>query len=77
MIASKNGEPCDYCGNDPDECVCHLAPDFPNDPVAELDTDYLDFGYHEEYNDESSRQEDFGEASPDGTGLEGRDRYGD
>ena len=63
------GEPCDYCGNEPDECVCHLAPDFPDDLVEELDTDYLDWAHYEEDDDESSRQEDSGEAGFDGRGL--------
>lgn len=62
-------EPCDYCGNEPDECVCHLAPDFPDDPVLELDTDYLDWDYYGENDDESNRQEDFGEANLDEGGF--------
>jgi hypothetical protein len=57
---------CDYCGNEPDECVCHLAPDFPMEADPILDTDYLDWGHYEENNDESSGQEDFSEADPDG-----------
>ena len=62
-------EPCNYCGNDPEACVCHMAPDFPDDPIPELDTDYLDSDYYEEYNDESSGEEDSGEADHDGTRL--------
>jgi len=47
---------CDYCGNDLDECVCHLAPDFPSEPILELDTDYLDWDHYvEEEDDESIR----------------------
>lgn len=50
-------DPCDYCGNDPDECVCHLAPDFPDEPIPELDTDYLDWDhYQEDEEDESVRE---------------------
>jgi hypothetical protein len=49
-------DPCDYCGNDPDECVCYLAPDFPDEPIPELDTDYLNWDhYEEEKNDEGIR----------------------
>ncbi len=58
----KDEEPCDYCGNDPDECVCHLAPDFPDDPVLELDTDYLDWAHYEEDDNENCRQEDSNKA---------------
>jgi hypothetical protein len=57
-------EPCGYCGNEPAECVCHLAPDFPDDPIEELDTEYLDWGFYvetiEEENDEGSGQENPG-----------------
>ena len=60
---------CDYCGNDPDDCVCHLAPDFPDDLIEELDTDYLDWSHYEEDNNEGGGQKDFGETSPDGRGL--------
>ncbi len=60
-------EPCGYCGNDPDECVCHLAPDFPDDPILELDTDYLDWEfYEEEDDDESGGQEDSSKANLNG-----------
>ncbi len=61
-------EPCGYCGNEPDECVCHLAPDFPDDPILELDTDYLDWLYYEEESDESGRQENLGETGQDERG---------
>lgn len=44
------GEPCGYCGNEQDECVCHLAADFPDDPIEELDTEYLDWGFYQESN---------------------------
>lgn len=67
-------EPCDYCGNEPDECVCHLAPDFPDDPILELDTDYLSWDFYEEDNDASDRDKDSSEAETDGPGLEGRYR---
>lgn len=53
MTPARYTEPCDYCGREPDECVCHLAPDFPDDPIEELDTDYLDWDYYEEENDEA------------------------
>lgn len=48
-------EPCGYCGNEPDECVCYLAADFPDEPIMELDTDYLDWDHYiqEEDKDES------------------------
>ncbi len=62
-------EPCDYCGNEPDECVCHLAPDFPDDLIRELDTDYLSWEHYEEDDDESAGQEDSGEAEVDGDDL--------
>lgn len=60
-------DPCDYCGNDPDECVCHLAPDFPNEPIPELDTDYLDWDHYmeEDNDDESVRETHLGEAEVD------------
>jgi hypothetical protein len=59
-------EPCGYCGNEPDECVCYLAQDFPDDPIEELDTDYLDWEfYEEEENNEGGRQENLGEAGQD------------
>lgn len=50
-----NTEPCDYCGNDQEECICHLAPGFPDDPIQELDSDYLDWDYYAEHYDESRR----------------------
>lgn len=59
------GEPCDHCGNEPDECVCHLAADFPEDSIRELDTDFLDWEHYEEDNDESGGEEDSSEADPD------------
>lgn len=46
-------EYCDYCGNDADECVCHLAQDFPEDLIEELDTDYLSWAHYEENNNAS------------------------
>jgi len=58
-------EPCDYCGSEPDECVCHLAPDFPDEVIPELDTDMLDWEHYEEENDEGVRQEVDGEADAD------------
>ena len=68
---------CDYCGREPDECVCRLAPDFPDEPILELDTDYLDWDFDEEENeDENSGQEDSGTSDADGQGLERRDRDG-
>lgn len=66
MPYDHNEEPCDYCGNEPDECICHLAPDFPDDPIDELDTDYLDWEYHfEETADEINRAENPGKATQD------------
>ena len=58
-------ESCDYCGNDHDECMCHLAPDFPDEPISELDTDYLDWDHYEEENDEDSGQANPSEAQVD------------
>ncbi len=46
-------EPCDCCGNDPDECICHISADFPEELIPELDTDVLDFEYYEEYNEKN------------------------
>ena len=55
---------CDACGNDPDECVC--PPELPDDLITELDTDFLDWEFYEEKNDnESSRQEDPSKADYD------------
>lgn len=57
---------CDYCGREPEECVCKYAPDFPSEPDLEIDTDYLDWDFDEEENeDEDSRKEDHGEAEDD------------
>jgi len=36
---------CDNCGRDADGCVCRLAPDFPDEPDLEIDTDYLDWDF--------------------------------
>lgn len=49
------GEPCGGCGREADECVC--PPDFPDDPIEELDTDYLDWGFYEEDGNESNGEE--------------------
>lgn len=66
MTPAEYAEPCMYCGREPDECVCHLAPDFPDDPIEELDTDFLDWDYYEEEEGhEVGRQEDFGRADED------------
>lgn len=64
MEYDPNTEPCLTCGREPDECVCHLAPDFPDDPIDELDTDYLDWDYYEEDQHEDGGQEDSGRAIP-------------
>lgn len=53
------GEPCDYCGNEPDECICHLAPDFPTDTILELDTDYLDWDHYEGVVEEDDDESDW------------------
>ncbi len=50
MILDHNT--CDACGNESDECVC--PPELPDDLVAELDTDYLDWEFYEEKKDEGS-----------------------
>lgn len=62
-------EPCDYCGNEPDECVCYLAQDFPMDLIPELDTDMLDWEYYEENENEIDGEETPGETSIDGYGV--------
>lgn len=59
-------EPCDYCGNEPEECVCHLAPDFPDEVIPELDTNMLDWEHYEEYGDESDGQAAAGKTDLDG-----------
>jgi len=58
MSPADYDEPCMYCGREPDGCVCHLAPDFPDDPIDELDTDYLSWDYYEEDENEVSGEED-------------------
>ena len=59
-------EPCGYCGNEPESCVCHLAGDFPDELISELDTDELDWDHYEEENDdEGDGNEDLGEAEYD------------
>lgn len=45
MTFNPHDEPCGGCGNELEECVC--PPDFPDDPIEELDTDYLDWGFYE------------------------------
>jgi len=59
-------EPCNYCGREADECICALAPDFPDDPIEELDGFHLDWGFYEEYNNESDRKETVDPSRPDG-----------
>lgn len=59
-------EPCGYCGNELEYCVCYLAADFPDELIPELDTDMLDWEHYEENNDESSGSEDLSEAESDG-----------
>ncbi len=56
-------QPCDYCGREAEDCICHLAGGFPDDVVEELDTDYLDFGFYEEDN----HHEADGKENPDRT----------
>ena len=48
---------CEGCGRDSDECVCHLALDFPDDPILELDTDYLDWDHYEEEESNDGKDE--------------------
>ena len=57
MPYDRDEEPCGHCGNEPDECVCHLAMDFPDDPIDELDTDYLSWDYFEENQNETDGEE--------------------
>lgn len=58
-------EPCNYCGREADECICALAPDFPDDYIEELDGDYLDWGFYEESNNETDEAKDSGSSEQD------------
>lgn len=49
--------PCDYCGREPEECICHLAGGFPDDTIDEIDTEYFDWGFYEEVPTEESEEE--------------------
>lgn len=43
--------PCDSCGREQEDCICDWAGGFPDDREGEeIDTEYFDFGYYEEYN---------------------------
>ncbi len=54
MSFNPKAEPCTVCGRELEECICSLALDFPDDPIDELDTDYLSWEYYQELNNESS-----------------------
>jgi hypothetical protein len=57
MAFDPHAPPCHTCGRELDECVCGLAPDFPDDPIPELDTDQLDWDHYEEEDHDSTRDE--------------------
>ncbi len=48
MSSDPRDEPCSVCGCEPEACVCGMVPDFPDDVIDELDTDYLSWAYYEE-----------------------------
>lgn len=48
MAFDPSSEPCGVCGCEPEACVCGMVPDFPDDVIDELDTDYLSWAYYEE-----------------------------
>ena len=59
MVFDPHSEPCSICGMELDECVCALAPDLPDTFGPEIESDYLDWGFYlEENNDETDGQED-------------------
>jgi hypothetical protein len=58
-------EPCLHCGREEDDCVCHLAADFPMDAIEGIDDDFFDWDYYEETNDAIDRSKDSGPASQD------------
>lgn len=43
-----NSEPCSVCGREPAECVCALAPDFPDEELAEIEDDHYDWDFYGE-----------------------------
>ncbi len=66
-LLPRDSVPCDSCGREQDECICELAGGFTEDGSEELDTDYFDFGYYEEYNrHEADGKEDSDRADNDG-----------
>jgi hypothetical protein len=52
IALGRDSEPCTYCGREADECICPMALDFPNDVIRELDTDYLNWDFYEEGDDD-------------------------
>lgn len=59
MVFNPDDEPCVVCGREPDECICALAADMPDNFGPELESDYLDWDfYQEEKNNEADGQED-------------------
>lgn len=48
MAIDPRDEPCAVCGCEVDECICGMVPDFPDDVIDELDTDYLSWAFYEE-----------------------------
>jgi len=58
-------ESCAVCGNEPEECICAMAPDFPDDLCEGIEDDDLDWDFYQEYNDEVDRKENLGEAGAD------------
>lgn len=55
-------ESCAVCGNEPDECICEMSPDFPDDLCEGIEDDDLDWDFYKEWNDEVDRQKSLGEA---------------
>jgi hypothetical protein len=43
-----NSEPCSVCGLEPNECICMLAPDFPDEVTADIDNEYYDWDFYGE-----------------------------
>ncbi len=58
-------EECAVCGNEPDECVCAMAPDFPDDLCEGIEDDDLDWDFYQEWNDEVDRKESLSETDED------------
>jgi len=46
-----DSEPCSVCGREPDECICGMAPDFPDD-ATDIDDDYYEWDFFENEEEE-------------------------